>query len=188
MKALRGCWRTVGPWTLVLVLALVASADAAEVAFPIQNHAAITDEAGQTRILVDFGDLSILTGKKIWYAKFTFEMEADTCSGPLNELEVEPVTRSWSPQTVDWFSPWDSAGGDFIRSGASVASPRPEQNSRFEVLLTPLVQAWADGRCTNSGLIVVPRFPGCSHKSTAPSGPDVPQPGILIVRYAENKP
>jgi hypothetical protein len=187
MKALRDCWRTVGPSTLVLALALVTSTDAADVTFPILNHAAITDEAGQTRILVDFGDLSILTGRKIWYAKFTFQMEADTCNGPLNELEVEPVTRSWSPQTVDWFSPWDSAGGDFIRSGAFVASPRPKHNSRFEVLLTPLVQAWAHGRRTNHGLIVIPRLPGCSDSLIAYGSALRGGLGALYVRFVQQE-
>jgi hypothetical protein len=73
--------------------------------------------------------------------------------------------------------------------GAFVASPRPKPAvaGRSEVLLTPLVQAWADGRHTNHGLIVVPRFSGCRYSLFTPGGDTDRSGGVLVVRYAVRK-
>jgi len=176
-------------WWAVLVLGFcglilnpLRSSWAAEITFPIYQSATIDDGVGQARILVDFGELSVLKGKRILYAKFVFYLDTDTCSPAQSEVDIEPVTKPWSAQSVSWTSPWDSAGGDFTRTGSCVATADRGLDGTFEVLLTPLVQSWANGRLRNDGLILVPQAIGCNQRLVSPGVATGLKPHGLFVR------
>jgi hypothetical protein len=160
---------------------------AAEITFPIQESATIDDGLGQFRILINFGDLEALAGKKILYAKLTFQLAGDTCVSGLNDVAIEPVTRQWSSQTVNWLSPWDSAGGDFTRTGAFASAGHAGLSSTHEILLTPLVQAWVDGKRPCHGLVIFALHTGCDIRLVAPANDADSLGGVIFVRYQEHR-
>ena len=188
MKRLMNQWRAIVFCIFAFVAVVAIPGHSEEMTFPISQSATITDRVGQARILVDFGDLSVLAGKRILYAKFVFYLDTDTCSLAQSEVAIEPVTKPWSAHSVSWTAPWDSAGGDFTHSGSFVATVGRGLDGTFEVLLTPLVQSWANGRLRYAGLILVPQADGCNQRLVSPGVATGLKQHGLFVRYTVTGP
>ena len=96
---------------------------------------------------------------------------------------VYPAVRSITNVAM---SPWDSAGGDFVRSGAFASAAHSGISGVYEILLTSVVQAWADGKQPCNGLVIFPLNPGCIVKLAASSVGG--SGGTIFVRYRERQP
>jgi hypothetical protein len=142
---------------LIIAAGGLSSVPAATVTFPVQAHGVISDSAsGSVRLLVSFGDLDSLSGKKILYAKCCLNIDTSSCVDVLGQVEVMPLTSTWSAVGVSWASGWNSPGGDFSSTFARIVGCQQSQDGDTEILLTDLVQAWADGRIANHGIILIP--------------------------------
>lgn len=174
----------IGVVATLIVVAFSHPAAAKSKVFAVTT-ATISDNDGQTRLLVDFGDLSALNGKKILYAKCYLDIDVDTCNKALNVLEVKPVTRAWSKDTVTWQGSWANAGGDFSDRGAKLIDFQRGRSGVTEFLLTELVQSWIDGKTENHGLILIPKDSGCNYALRSNSLFPSAGKGKLYVRYAK---
>jgi hypothetical protein len=171
---------------MTLGLASYGPATAATLELPIVAHASISDDIGQTRLLIDFGDLRNLAGKKILYAKCRINIDVDSCVDVLNELEIKPLTKAWSAETVTWESSWTNTGGDYNDSMTRITAFQGGPDGETEILLTELVQAWIDGRVPSRGLILIPREGGCDYELSELPHDTLHRYGVLKVRFVDD--
>jgi hypothetical protein len=173
--------------TMLLVLVAPEATQAATLVLPLQAHCTISDTTGQVRILVDFGDLEVLAGKRILYAKCYLNIDVDTCVSLVNELEVRPLTTSWAAQDANWEDGWVSPGGDFSDELVRTVDFQAGRDGDTEIVVTELIQAWVDGQAANHGLILIPRIGRCEYHLEVNDGYPQSGYGKLLVRYGERQ-
>jgi hypothetical protein len=93
---------------LPLALATGARADRIEIA--LGEPQVITSETQVARVLFAAPDLSGLDDSLLFSARLEFALGA-----PAEEevyVQVNPITREWTPGSASWTSPWTRPGGD----------------------------------------------------------------------------
>lgn len=141
---------------IALTLAMTGRAAAEYMEIQASEIATIAESgrAAKPRIIVkwtlpeELGDL-IIDG-----AAISMPVQRDT--NCLLDVEVFPLSRSWSAFTTTWESGWTRAGGDYNDSlpSAAIATQQNEGNIRANVYDSIVDQV--AGRKSNFGFIVIP--------------------------------
>lgn len=134
---------------------------AAETVFAIRDIESIADANGSSRILMSFGDTSMLDGQLVTSAVLEVALPGDSPSDDL-VLTLRAVETAWADRTPTWTSPWRTPGGDLsdIASHAVVLDKdRPARRLTFDV--TEMVREIADGDAPSCGFLLgVPEHRG----------------------------
>jgi hypothetical protein len=179
--------RIVLACALILIAVTVvptASVVAATLTVPIETHAVITDSSGNARVLIGFGELEELSGKKILYAKCLLNVVLDSCEAQPAEIEVRPVSSSWSAAQATWESPWDSSGGDLLTDRLMTVTAQRGVGAS-EIMMTELVQAWTNSELDNNGVALLVRTGTCSLRLTSDARFTSSGYGDLLVKYVD---
>lgn len=131
------------------------------ISFPVLGQAEVHNGSREPGVLVDFGDLSRLEGQRILYAKLRLSFGSDTCVVPDNIVEVRVVRKSASLSQLDKLVSWDEPGGELVDSLQLTAGYEQAKDGVLELLLNEVVQAWANRRIPNNGLLVTSRERRC---------------------------
>jgi len=92
----------------LVCMSAVMSASASTISLPVDAYRVIADSTGESRILIKFGGLDSLEGKKILYAKCEFTLNSNSCADTLAHIEIRPLATNWSPSEVNWQSTSES--------------------------------------------------------------------------------
>jgi hypothetical protein len=185
MRTCKKCVILVGLVCGTLALCQTESSQAGTLILPVTAHSNLSDKTGGSGILIDFGALDALKGKRILYAKCYLTIDADTCVNPLKELEIRPLTREWSAVTSDSVSLTDLASQVSTQAYSSTVDLDGGSNGDTEILLTGLVKAWVDGRLASKGIILLPHFTGCEYRLVTRGAYPAPGWGKIMIRYSE---
>jgi hypothetical protein len=129
----------------------------------ILNDYAVIVPEGQTepaRVLFGVNLPNAVSGKRIDFAELSFGISS--LPGPYLEIEVYPLSRSWTSNSVTWASPWQNAGGDFDDSDLNLVAITGGESPRGHADVTEIVSSWVNGERSNHGIILVcsKEFPG----------------------------
>lgn len=178
---------TLIPWASLLTICLAGRAAGVTITIPLAETTEIKNDSGSNRLLAQFEDLSLLTGKKILYGRLVVGIDADTCHTPLNSVIMAPLKTHWSVEAVSWGTPWVEAGGDTVDVFAHEADIGQGRYGDTEFLVTTMVQAWADGHLADCGILLIPVEQQCSYKLRQVNANLGIWLGVLIVRYVESQ-
>jgi hypothetical protein len=154
--------RAVPTGVVALLLMLPAMTWGAETRFALAGTAVITDGAGASRVLLDFGDLtSALTGELVTSAILEIQLPGAAPDTSI-AVEVSAVETAWAGRAPTWTTPWVRAGGDIgeVPSAIEILGKGvTATNLTFDV--TEVVRAVADGDSPPHGfLLSVPEYKG----------------------------
>ncbi len=97
--------------SILATLLFAATAWAGEAIRGIGDVVTIEDEEGHGRVLFQCDDLIETENVAIWKAMLRFELLGQGESRTL-PIVIHPITRPWSPGSVDWETGWTRPGGD----------------------------------------------------------------------------
>src|SRR3972149_3982330 len=135
-----------------LLLLAAGTASAATLSLPIGTHSVFSGENGTTGILIDFGALDTLVGKRILYAKCFLNVHQDSCTGVFEGLDAMPLVGHSSALATGTFGLPNSSEFAFADAYSTDAEVGLGVGGDTEVLMTELLQAWVDGGMPKNGL------------------------------------
>jgi len=147
MKAMTG-------W-VALAAALGSTAWAGEIERTASRTATITNESGESRLLVAFASLSELEGQWVTSATLTIPLGTTALARGV-DVAVEAVARSWSTGAT-WTSPWSTAGGDIDgKLGNAVTLGAGRSRGALTADVTDIVRAMVEGEIEDHGFLLRP--------------------------------
>ena len=113
------------------------------------------DANNDTRMLIQFIlPAELDSSKYITYAELRFGVSSPReISRPIN-LKVNPITRQWSPEGLQWNEPWTNSRGDFKDSIAAVGIISQSGQSYGKIEVSHLLMQYVHGLLPNFGLII----------------------------------
>jgi hypothetical protein len=169
-------------WVLGLVLAQPATGEAGTQIFPISTYLNITSDEGYSLILIEFAPVDSLPGRKILYAKCQLNIDLDTCVQFVEDIQISPLRQQWSADSVGWRDAVGNVDEDTLLALSCFSQPSPGRNGFTEILLTSIVQSWADGKLENHGLVLISRNQDCNVSYDEVENQDKAKSGRLIVK------
>lgn len=144
-------WLTVAAFTLSFGIVFPDSAALAEnIELPVSGQATVSKD-GQNQILLKFDGLDALQGKTILHAECVVQLTLDSC-GDVIELIAMPITEAWTPSTVAVALADDTAGVETSVTNSTMVGALKYGDGLIDIVVTELVQSWADGKTSNEGL------------------------------------
>lgn len=142
--------------------------------FGVADMQAVANTEGAQGAYLDFGELPGILGHRILYAKLYVSVAWDSCSGQDPEIDVHVASSQWNRSQVEQLSSWDSTSASIVKNLVFTANAEQTSEGVTEILVNEAVQAWADGKLTKHGLLVVRRGTDCDlnvlDESQSPDG------------------
>jgi hypothetical protein len=152
---------------LHLVYAVVGAALAASLTTPARaatldvaaTPTVISDGAGNSRVLLEIGDLSRIRGKVVSRATLEVDLPAIQVPRAL-PIQVSPVLSSWTAGSASWGSPWTNAGGDLDDAYYDIVTmDAGSRGGKLRLDVSSMIRAMAVGEIGEYGLaLTVPEY------------------------------
>jgi hypothetical protein len=180
--------RWISLLAVVIAVALAGSAYAATLTVPVTAHAVVENDDEDTRILVEFGSLDQLAGKRILYAKCYLDIGKSDCGDVdtdniIEEVEVRLMGDDWDAGTVSFDATLETAAESGKAPSGRHADLQRGSTGMTEILLTEAVRTWVDEEADNHGLLLLLRIPECDYDLNESEQFPAGTVGKLVVRY-----
>jgi hypothetical protein len=119
----------------------------------------ISDGEGNSRVLLEIGDLLRIRGKVV--SRATLEVDLPTVQVPRAlPIQVSPVLSSWTAGSASWGSPWTNAGGDLDDAYYDIVTmDAGSRGGKLRLDVSSMIRAMAVGEIGEYGLaLTVPEY------------------------------
>lgn len=118
------------------------------------------------------------------FAELRLKQIATKSTAPTQLVYLHRMTSKWTELGTDWFSKWNTPGGDFVAEPFAVL-PVGTRNDTYETRMDGIVDGWFQQRTPNMGILLMPSGLQQAQLGSWEKGADGPK---LYVEYHKRCP